>query len=139
MSTENSESKQMTPEDLVSMCKDAGLNVERQSGFYKVTGSTAGKAVYIGATKTRVTRIDMSGWTPPEHAALRILSEAEAKEEKLGKVRGQIIVADVPEGVSWEEPLLQAFTALNDGQPGNKFVRRDDEAEVQAEGAATSE
>jgi hypothetical protein len=63
-----------------------GLNVEEKSGFYKITGPTKGRTVYLA---TKGGRVDLSGFSV-DHPAVVQISAEEAKEKHIGKVRGQL-------------------------------------------------
>jgi DNA-directed RNA polymerase subunit L len=90
-------------EVLLGIVEELGLKAEPQAAFYKV--SVGGRSVYIAKTKT-VSRVDLSGFDI-KHPAVARISEQEAKELKLGKVRGQINF-EKP-----EERVLEGFrTAL---------------------------
>lgn len=66
--------------------KAAGLTTEEKSGFLKVTGTIKGRTVYVARKGGRV---DLSGFTV-DAPAVKQISETEAKEKHLGKVRGQL-------------------------------------------------
>ena len=63
-----------------------GLVVKDNSGFHKITGSAKGRSIYIAKKGGRV---DLSGFTLDSEAVKQI-SEEEAKDKHLGKVRGQL-------------------------------------------------
>lgn len=63
-----------------------GLETQENSGFLKVNGGVKGKNMLIAKKGGRV---DLSGFTVPADA-VKQLSEQEAREKHLGKVRGQI-------------------------------------------------
>jgi hypothetical protein len=71
---------------LTEQAKAAGLTIEDKSGFLKVNGGVKGKNVYIAKKGGRV---DLSGFTV-EAAAVKQISEQDAREKHLGKVRGQL-------------------------------------------------
>lgn len=73
-------------EALQARATKAELKIEDKSGFLKITGSTKGRKVYVAKKGGRV---DASGFTI-ENAAIKQISEQEAKDKHLGKVRGQI-------------------------------------------------
>ncbi|HEU5118720.1 MAG TPA: hypothetical protein VFT74_19150 [Isosphaeraceae bacterium] len=64
----------------------AGLKAEDKSGFTKVTGKAKGLAVYVAKKGGRV---DLSGFTV-QSAAIKQITEQEARDKHLGKVRGQV-------------------------------------------------
>jgi len=71
---------------LKELATAAGLETKENSGFLKVNGGVKGKNVLIAKKGGRV---DLSGFTV-EADAVKQLSETEAREKHLGKVRGQI-------------------------------------------------
>jgi len=71
---------------LKELATAAGLETKENSGFLKVNGGVKGKNVLIAKKGGRV---DLSGFTV-EAEAVKQLSETEAREKHLGKVRGQI-------------------------------------------------
>jgi hypothetical protein len=71
---------------LKELATAAGLETKENSGFLKINGGVKGKNVLIAKKGGRV---DLSGFTV-EAAAVKQLSETEAREKHLGKVRGQI-------------------------------------------------
>jgi hypothetical protein len=86
-------------EKLQEMVRDSGLKLEEQAAFYKV--SMGGRAIYIAKTK-KVSRVDLSGFDF-SHPAVRKVTDKEAKELKLGKVRAQLDFSKT------EERVLEAF------------------------------
>lgn len=87
-------------EKLLAIVEEQGLQAEPMAAFFKV--AVGGRAVYIAKTK-KVSRVDLSGFDI-KHPAVSRLTEDEAKELKLGKVRGQINFEKS------EEKVLEAFT-----------------------------
>lgn len=81
------------------------IPVEEKTSFRKCAANK--KAIYVSNTKRGVTRIDFSGFEVPEldHEpdGFRRLSPEEAKELKLGKVRGQLLLANAE--ITKEEAL----------------------------------
>lgn len=71
---------------LLEQAKAAGLNMEDMSGFTKLTGADKKRRVLVAKKGGRV---DLSGFTV-EAAAIKQISETEAREKHLGKVRGQL-------------------------------------------------
>jgi hypothetical protein len=86
-------------EKLLGIVEEMGLQAEEMAAFYKV--AVGGRAVYIAKSK-KVARVDLSGFDI-KHPAVTRLSESEAKELKLGKVRGQINFEKT------EDRVLEAF------------------------------
>lgn len=87
-------------ERFVEIAQNQGLTVEKQAAFLKI--GLGDKAIYVADTQ-KVTRVDISGFSF-EHPALKTLSPEEAKELKIGRVRGQL---DFTKG---EDAVLEAFT-----------------------------
>lgn len=71
---------------LVTKPRDAGLEVDEKSGFLKITGATKGRAIYVAKKGGRV---DLSGFTV-QASAVKQITEEEARDKHLGKVRGQL-------------------------------------------------
>jgi hypothetical protein len=109
----------VTTDELVAMAESRGLTVEEQASFYKVSRDR--KAVYISKSKRGVGRIDLSGFEM-DHPAISALTAEQAKEMKLGKVRGQIMPARTPDG--WLEAYEASLDRLCDGSEGYKLVRK---------------
>lgn len=72
--------------EMMSRVSDRKLVVEDKSGFHKIFGNKKGICVYLAIKGGRA---DLSGFCI-DHPAVKPLSEQEAKEKHLGKVRGQI-------------------------------------------------
>jgi hypothetical protein len=79
---------------------EVGLPWETQSAFHKVT--VGGRAVYVAKTK-KVSRVDISGFDGIKHPAVKRLTEQDAKDLKLGKVRAQIDFSKA------DDRILEAF------------------------------
>lgn len=62
-----------------------GLTVEENKSFKKITGIAKGKAVYVAKKGGRV---DLSGFTLDSPAVTK-LTEEEARDKNIGRVRGQ--------------------------------------------------
>jgi len=71
-------------DEMLERAKD--LKVDKKSSFYKITGSIKGRAVYVAIKGGRV---DLSGFNI-EHASCSKLTEQEARDKHLGRVRGQL-------------------------------------------------
>lgn len=65
-------------------------SVEEGGANYKVTGIDPGKRLYVFRTQLRV---DVSGFSF-QHPGLREISDQEARDMHLGKVRGQVLFDD---------------------------------------------
>ena len=73
-------------EKLRSKAVEDGLTVEDKSGFIKITGTAKSRAVYLAKKGGRV---DLSGFSI-DNVAINNISEEEAKNKHIGRVRGQI-------------------------------------------------
>lgn len=73
-------------EDLTSRARSAGLTLQEKSGFLKVTGSVKGRSIYVAKKGGRV---DFSGFAV-DSPAVTTITEEEARQKHLGKVRGQL-------------------------------------------------
>lgn len=110
----------VSPEEIVAMAEERGLEVTEMSSFYKIAGDR--KAMYVAKTKRTLTRIDLSGFEL-EHPAVEALSEDEARDLKLGRVRGQIFPQETRE--NWKEAIELSLDALVDQDvEGSKFQSR---------------
>ncbi len=73
---------------LLGLVGEEGLKVEEQAAFHKIAGGDSGRVIYIAKTQ-KVTRVDLSGFEI-KHPGIKQISSTEAKELKLGRVRGQV-------------------------------------------------
>jgi hypothetical protein len=71
---------------LLDIVKESGLKAEEMAAFFKVQAGSC--QVYIAKTK-KVSRVDYSGFDF-QHPSIIRLSDKEAKELKLGRVRAQL-------------------------------------------------
>jgi hypothetical protein len=71
---------------LLSEDRVKGLTTEDKSGFTKIVGKTKGRAIYVAKKGGRV---DLSGFTV-ESPAVAQITEEDARQKHLGKVRGQL-------------------------------------------------
>jgi hypothetical protein len=71
---------------LLSEDRIKGLSTEDKSGFTKILGKQKGRAIYVAKKGGRV---DLSGFTV-ESPAVAQISEEDARQKHLGKVRGQL-------------------------------------------------
>jgi hypothetical protein len=90
------------------------LSVAEKTGFQKVTGTAKGKAVYVAKKGGRV---DLSGFEVAlPNAAIKVISEQAAKDQHLGRVRGQLDFgrpdADVLEAFSAALAQLDVATPM---------------------------
>jgi hypothetical protein len=91
---------------LDTILADNGFTVSVQAGFTRVNAKDgSSRRIYISNTKT-VSRIDCSGFVPPEHVAITPMSAEEAKSLRLGAVRGQVDFTKTP------EQIMEAFNCL---------------------------
>ena len=86
---------------LVDGAKAAGLKMEEKSGFIKITGANKGHTVYVAKKGGRV---DLSGFSVPSPAVTSI-SEEDARQKHLGKVRGML---------NFERPDAEVLSAYQD-------------------------
>lgn len=87
--------------DMANALVPSGVKLEDKSGFTKVTGATKGRSVYVAKKGGRV---DISGFAI-EADAVKQISEKEARDKHLGKVRGQLDFARS------DDEVLAAFGA----------------------------
>jgi hypothetical protein len=73
-------------EKILALVTESKLATKDNTGFNVVVGSDNGRKLYISK---KGGRIDLSGFSLP-HPAVTSISEEEAKEKHLGKVRGQV-------------------------------------------------
>ncbi len=85
---------------MVEAATAAGLTSEEKSGFLQFTAGVKGKRIYLSRKGGRV---DLSGYTV-EDPAIKQISEKEAQEKHLGKVRGTI---DFEQS---DDAVLEAFS-----------------------------
>ncbi len=87
---------------LTDLATAAGLRNEAKTGFAKITGESGkGPAIYVA---NKGGRVDLSGFTV-EAPAFRQITEQEARDRHLGKVRAQINFE------CSDEEILSAFSA----------------------------
>lgn len=77
----------MKNEQIMAVVKELGLETKNQAAFVKVQGGT--KIVYISKSQN-VGRVDISGFSPAHHPAIVQITDEQARERKLGKVRAQV-------------------------------------------------
>lgn len=87
---------------ITEQVKAAGLQIEELTGYLKVSAGVKGKNLYIAK---KGGKIDLSGFTM-ENSAIKQISEQEAREKHLGKVRGTI---DFDKS---DDEVLAAFTTV---------------------------
>lgn len=96
-------------ETLTSKAAGRGLTVTENQSFFKVTGATKGKAIYVAKKGGRA---DLSGFTVDQSAVLQISAEF-AKEKHMGKVQGQLNF-DAPDAdvlAAYEQALVVLETS----------------------------
>jgi hypothetical protein len=111
-------------ESVLELVRTLGCEVTEQKSFFKVTGPTPKKALYIGKAKRYMTRLDISGFEPSEHPAIKAVSEADAKDLKLGAVRGQILPKTLGEDVDVLDGVTKAVEGLLSEAEGFKLGSR---------------
>lgn len=72
--------------DLRTRADKQNLTVTEKNGFYKITGPSKGRAVYL---LKKGGRVDISGFVISSAAVIQISAE-DARQKHLGKVRGQL-------------------------------------------------
>ena len=102
-------------EPMLARVKSAGLTAEEKSGFFKVEGIAKGKRVYIAKKGGRV---DLSGFTLAS-SSVKQITDAEAKEKHLGKVRGQLDFDQKDEDIlgAFDEALVVLNTKDPEPEP----------------------
>lgn len=112
--------RKMIPiEKLQSAVKRAGLKMEEQAAFWKV--SVGECAIYIAKTQ-KVSRVDLSNFSVRHSACIR-LTEAQAQKAKLGYVRGQLDFSKS------DDRVLEAFqTALSEMKRIARGSKKEDRA-----------
>lgn len=83
-------------EALETKAKSAGMNIEPQSGFLKVSApNVKGRQIYIAKKGGKV---NLAGFTVADKAIIQ-LTEEEARQKHLGKVRGTLDFNQTDEAV----------------------------------------
>jgi hypothetical protein len=111
----------ITADQIVARAQEMGLEVQEQSAFYKISKDR--KAVYVAKNKGALARIDLAGFEL-QHPAVQALTEEEAKNLRLGKVRGQIMPKKLGSDEQVTEAVELALMALTDGSTGFKFQKK---------------
>lgn len=102
---------QITAADLCTLAQDEGANVLEQKSWFKITADAEGKnrkAIYVAKSKRAVTKIHFSGFEPQECEVIKSISKEDAKELKLGAVRGEIVTKGLI-GEESEAQIVDAF------------------------------
>jgi len=73
-------------DEMLRMASSVGLCVDENKSFHKITGTVEKRAVYIA---TKGGRVDLSGFDI-DHPSCNKISEDDAKQRHLGRVRGQL-------------------------------------------------
>lgn len=87
---------------LKEKAEKAGLEIVEKSGFFQILGASKGRRVYLAKKGGRA---DASGFSV-DHVAIIQISEQEARDKHLGKVRGMLNF-DQP-----DEQVLEAYGLL---------------------------
>lgn len=129
----------ITAADLCQLATDEGCHVKEQKAWFKITADEDGKnrkAIYVAKSKRVITKIHFAGFEPEESVFINALTKEEAKELKLGAVRGEIIVKTLPLETE-EGDLQQCFednlAALLSEEEGFKLGKKPEEEEVTVE------
>jgi len=124
----------ITAADLCTLAADEGCNVLEQKSWFKITADENGKnrkAIYVAKSKRAVTKIHFSGFEPEECEVIKSLSKEEAKELKLGAVRGEIVTKGLTE--EFESQIVDAFESnlsiLLSEEAGFKLGRKEETKE----------
>jgi len=100
----------ITAADLCQLATDSGCNVQEMKAWFKITDGEKRKAIYVAKSKRVVTKVHFSGFVPEECEVIQQLSKEEAKELKLGAVRGEINTKDLRgEGEEIDDAIIEAF------------------------------
>lgn len=99
--TEKSRAGDERVASLLAVAAELGLLVEGAGGFHKVTGAAKGRCVYLAV---RGGRIDISGFTV-DHPAVAQVSEEQARDRRLGRVRGQVLDFSLDYAAAWRLAL----------------------------------
>lgn len=131
----------VTVDAILSLARELGCTVNELKSYYQLTAPEPNrKAVYVGKAKRFVTRIDASGFTPEPHPSITILTDQDAKDLKLGAVRGQILTKDSPEDMDVLEGVRAMVRGLLSSETGKKLSRGqkpEETEETQSEEAET--
>lgn len=94
-------------EEMVALAKasNAVKSVEEGGSNFKITGVDASKRIYLFKSQLRV---DLSGFSV-DHPGVRKISDEEARDMHLGKVRGQLLFDDRATAKSAFEAALAAL------------------------------
>jgi hypothetical protein len=93
----NKELNSVPRDELLQTARDAGLEVEEQSAYYRCSFPGSPARIYVAKTQ-KVSRVDLAEFCT-EHAAVKEVSVEEAKALRLGKIRGQLDFTQSPETV----------------------------------------
>jgi len=139
--TETPDLRKVTVEEVLTLCKEMGCRLEDKKSFHGVYAPEDNrKALFIGKAKNRMTRMDISGFTPEPHDAVTILTEEAAKALKLGAVRGQIEPKKLrDESVDVLEAVRSIIKGLLDPTPGCRLKARRTKEQREADEAKRKE
>ena len=133
----------LTSSDLVQLAEDFGAQVQEQKSFFKVTSPSKNrKAIYIAKAKRTITKVDFSGFEVEGTEVLKALTKEEAKELRLGAVRGQIVTKGLPvetDDASILEAVEYGLAILMNEEEGFKFGKRVVEEETSSEDTVEEE
>ena len=99
-------------EAITTALRGSGLTEVEKTGFFQYAGPAKGRKIYVAKKGGRV---DLSGFSVPDAAAVTQISEEEAKTKHLGKVRGQVNFESTDELVL--EAIQAAISLLNEPTP----------------------
>lgn len=138
--TKNTDPRNVTVDQVLETARECGAVVANLKSFWAIEAPEYNKkAIYVGKAKRRMTRLDFAGFEGPEHGAISHLTEEDAKELKLGAVRGQILPKEIrEEDVDVLEAVRLLVASLLDPTEGFKLGKRKAKEPV-AEEATTEE
>lgn len=84
----NTELNAVDRDSLLQLARDLNLTVVEQSAYYRCSWDGSPARIYVAKTQ-KVTRVDFADFCP-EADGVKTISAEEAKEQRLGKVRGQL-------------------------------------------------
>ena len=126
----------ITAADLCNLATEVGANVQEQKSWFKVTNGENRKALYIAKSKRIVTKVHFAGFVPEESDLIKQLSQEDAKELKLGAVRGELNTKNMAIEVT-DDDIKECFESgleqLFDGTDGFKLGKKKDEEDSEEE------
>lgn len=124
---ERTDLTKVTVEEVLTLCRELGCVVGELNTYWAVEAPLYNKkTLYVGKAKRRMTRLDVAGFVPKEsHVAIEILSSQDAKDLKLGAVRGQILPKTIrEESTDVLEAVKLLVEQLLDEELGFKLGKR---------------